>query len=128
MNDDIKDFKNIRLTVSASNAVDKLMEMGLFQDALTVCKFAFAYALHAHFSEITPDVLEQEYSKTENGHQYNYNIGSFDEDNFMSNVILSVYPQTETPYRYIRVITIWGLNKLVDIFESNPTQHLSDLM
>ena len=106
-----EDLKNVRLSQSATEIADKIMESELFDDKISVAKFALAYTVKYHIDGLDPDLLDATYDS--NGS--NYNIGSIDEDKFLSGLIQAIYPNTTTPYRYIRVLMIYGLERLGEL-------------
>mgnify|MGYP003391329610 CR=1 FL=1 len=118
------DLKNIRLAANASSVADSILESGIFEDKIAVAKFALAYAIKNFFNEIDPEYLDHIYDS--NGS--NYNIGSIDEDQFLSQMILAIYPQTTTPYRYVRVLMDFGLDKLGDKLREGTLYPISKIM
>ncbi len=118
------DLKNVRLSARTSAIVEKINESGLFEDRISICKFAFAYAIKNHFEEMDPERLDGVYDSG----GLNYNIGSIDDDKFLSQLIVSLYPSTTTPYRYVRAIMIFGLEKLGELLESGQLYPISSLM
>lgn len=119
-----EDLKNVRLSGHATDIADKMCDSGLFDDRISASKFALAYALKNHFGEINPELLDDLYDSTGT----NYNIGSIDDDKFLFNLILSLYPNTTTPYRYVRVLMIFGLEKLGELLDEGRLFPISDLM
>lgn len=108
-----EDLKNVRLSGAASEIADRVFDTGLFEDRISVCKFALAFAIKNHLSEINPDELELKYDSS----GFNYNVGSVDEDQYISRLVSSLYPNTTTPYRYARVLIIYGLEKLGELLD-----------
>ncbi len=119
-----EDLKNVRLSRHASEIADSICESGLFEDRISVSKFALAYAIKNYFSEIDPEALDSLYDSEGS----NYNIGSIDDDKFLSHLITSLYPETTTPYRYARVLMIFGLEKLGDLMSAGQLYPISNLM
>lgn len=108
-----EDLKNVRLSQKATDIADTIMESGFFDDKISIAKFALAYAVKYHRDDIDPEALDSVYEA--NGS--NYNIGSIDEDKFLSGLIQAIYPGTTTPYRYIRVLMIYGLERLGELLD-----------
>ncbi len=119
-----EDLKNVRLSGRANEIVDKILDSGLFEDRISIGKFALAYAIKNHFDEIDPEALDASYDSTGT----NYNIGTIDDDKFLSQLIISLYPNTTTPYRYMRVLMNYGLEKLGLLLESGQLYPISNLM
>lgn len=122
-----EDLKNIRLSTHATEIANTIKETGLFDDAISVAKFAFAYALKYSFNDLTSEKiesLESVYDSLGN----NYNIGTIDEDGFISDLLNSLYPQVQTPYRYARIIMCFGLNKLGDLYDTGRLFPLNKIM
>jgi len=101
------DLTNIRLTSEANAVADKLVETGRFENVATVAKFALAYALKNHFDEIDPIF----YPITDGGGS-NYNVGSFDSDGRLRDLLRALYPGATTPYFYARALMMFGLKKI----------------
>ena len=119
-----EDLKNVRLSAKASDIADEIFESGLFDDKMSVCKFALAYAVKNYSGEIDPEKLDEQYDASGS----NYNIGSIDEDKYFSQIILSLYPDTTTPYRYIRALMIFGLERLGDLQKAGQLFPLNKLL
>ncbi len=116
-----EDIKNLRLSLHASDIANEIKDICCFEDAVTVAKFAFAYAVKNYPEELT----ESNFEKWDNVYDAagnNYNIGTIDGDKFLYKLIKQLYPDTTTPYRYIRVIMCFGLNKLGDLKDTGSLQ------
>lgn len=112
-----EDITNLRLSKHASEIADQLKETGTFDDALPVAKFGMAYAIKYYRDELmTTDELDQ-LDNVYDSKGKNYNIGSVDPDNYISQILEALYPSSTTPYRYARVLMCFGLNKLGDLLE-----------
>ena len=112
-----EDLKNIRLSKHASEIANSIKETGLFDDAKSVAKYAFAYAIKYYPDELTPEAIES-YESVYDSLGNNYNVGSIDDDSFISDLLSVMYPQNNTPYRYARIIMCFGLNKIGDLYEA----------
>lgn len=122
-----EDLKNIRLSIHASDIAEIIQETGAFEDRISVAKFALGYALKYFADELTQENIEK-LDEIYDASGSNYNIGSIDEDNFLSNLMSVLYPDSNTPYRYVRVIMCFGLNKLGDLYESGRLFPISEIM
>ncbi len=76
------DLKNVRLSRHATEIADRICESEFFEDRISVSKFALAYAIKNHFSEINPEDLDSMYDSEGS----NYNIGSIDDDTVLSDI------------------------------------------
>ena len=119
-----EDLKNVRLSGRATDIAERIFESGFFEDRVSVGKFALAYAIKNHFDEIDPEAFDSIYDST----GLNYNIGTIDDDKFLSQIMLSLYPETTTPYRYARVLMIYGLEKLGELLDAGKLYPISNLM
>lgn len=106
------DLKNVRISKEATEICDEIFDSGMFEDHVSVCKFGLAYALKNYKDELQdPEALDGNYDAT----GYNYNIGTIDGDNYLSQLIKSLYPETSAPYRIVRVLMCFGLEKLGEL-------------
>ena len=119
-----EDLKNVRLSLKATEITNRILESELFEDRITISKFALAYAIKNHFDEIDPEELDGKYDSGGS----NYNIGTIDEDKFISQLIQSIYPNVNTPYRFARVLMIYGLEKLGELLDSGSLYPINALM
>lgn len=104
----MSDLTNIRLSVSASDIGKEITEKYNFRDAMTFFQFAMAYALENHLNEIDFDKLDGEYDSLGS----NYNVGSIKKSSLITSALNYIIPGCETPYRYIRVLMIYGTYKI----------------
>lgn len=103
------DLTNIRLSSFASDIAEELALRYNFRDALSFFHFAMAYALSNHYQEIDFAKLDAEYDSLGK----NYNVGSIKKAALISSVLRQIFPESETiPYRYIRVLMIYGTYKI----------------
>lgn len=98
------DLTNIRLSVKASDIGADLAKKYGFKDALSFFQFAMAYALSHHLGEIDFERLDSEYDSAGS----NYNVGSIKKSPLVTTALTHIIPGCETPYRYIRVLMIYG--------------------
>ena len=114
------DLVNIRLSKGANEVADRLVATGYFDYATTAAKFALAYALKNHFDEINPETYSIPDSEGNN-----YNVGSIDSDGQLAALIRVLYPNTTTPYLYVRAFIVFGLTKLGERIEQDGLQSIS---
>lgn len=95
----MNDIVNIRLSKDANDIAERLVETGKFENVVTAAKFALAYALKNHFAEFDPST----YSIPDKDGS-NYNVGSFDNDGKLAALLRAIYPDSDTPYIYMRVL------------------------
>ncbi len=120
-----EDSKNLRISLEGNNVSEKIEKMNFFPDRIAICKFAFAYALKNYQEELNDlESLDNKYDS--NG--TNYNIGSIDADKTLSQLITTLYPGCQTPYKYVRTIICFGFEKLGELLDKKQTIHLSELM
>lgn len=117
-----EDKVNIGLTTEANAIVDMIEEIGLFEDRLSVAKFALAYIIK---NEKEPDFSEYRIGETSGT---KWNIGSVDNDQSLREIVISLYPEVETPYRYIEILMNEGLLILGDIISKEGITKISKLM
>ena len=98
------DLTNIRLSKEANDVAEMLVETGKFENVISAAKFALAYALKNHFDDFAPG-------------GNNYNVGSVDKDNQLSQLLRALYPGLETPYVYARALMVYGLLKIGELIE-----------
>lgn len=120
-----EDSKNLRISLEGNNIAEKIEKMNFFTDRIAICKFAFAYALKNFQEELIDlETLDKKYDS--NG--TNYNIGSIDADKTLSQLITTLYPGCQTPYKYVRTVICFGFEKLGELLEKKQSIHLSELM
>ena len=121
----MEDYKNIRISLDADVIVDEIIQKFCFPTRVSVMRFAFAYALRDYKNEIDFEGLDNVYEK--NG--TNLNTGTFDDQNMIiRSLIITLFPNCETPYKYARVAIIYGLNRIKEKMTANPSFSLTDIM
>lgn len=110
------DKKTIGLTPEARAVLDKLAQSGYFQDQMAAAKFAMSYAINAGLSG-SPE-----------GADTTWNVGSFDSDGEMRNIIPALCGGTETPYRTVEQLINLGLAAIGKRIEDARRIDLVDLM
>lgn len=98
-----EDKVNIGLSIEANRIADALEETRYFDDKLTIAKFALAYAIKNDIDKNLADYKVEDTGGTK------WNIGSVDSDQYLRDLIMSLYPESETPYRYIEALMNIGL-------------------
>ena len=111
------DITNLRFSRSANDVANKFMITGKFENFLSVAKFAFAYAVRNFYTKFDPASYEIPDSDGNN-----YNVGSFNE---IEPYIRVLYPDTNTPYIYIRALILYGLQKLGEKIEFEGMSKIS---
>jgi hypothetical protein len=94
----IADKKTIGLTPENESIMDHLMTLGLFNDKIEAAKFALALAINRG---IKPGALERAETV--------WNVGSFDSDGHLRNLIPALFPGTELPYRAVESLLNAGI-------------------
>lgn len=112
-----KDIVDIRLSKKASDIASRFMADFFFPTAISVAKLGFAYMLQkTSEAEILGWLAMSERKRDDrfesNGN--NYAAASIDVGGRMSNLILSKFPDCDTPYQYIRLLMDAGLCELGD--------------
>lgn len=123
-----EDLTNISLSKHASSVADKIMETGVFDDALTAAKFGMAYAVKYYMNELDTLGKLDELGEFYDSSGKNYNVGSVDPDHYIADLMSLLYPGIATPYRYARILMCYGLNKLGDRLEDNKFLPISNNM
>jgi hypothetical protein len=92
------DKNTIGLTADGRRVLDELLATERFNNGIDVAKFAMAVAVAAGAS---PSSVE--------GAGTVWNVGSFDEDGELRDLIQALYPDTQTPYRAVESLVETGL-------------------
>lgn len=104
----MSDLTNIGVSYEASEIAKELSSRYYFRDALSFLQFAMSYALSKHLNEIDFDVLDSEYDSS----GLHYNVGSIKKAALITTTFSTLFPNCTTPYRYIRVLMIYGTLKI----------------
>lgn len=118
----VEDKVNIGLSIEASKVADLLEEIGYFDDRLTIAKFAFAYAIRNGLDDNLSEYKVGEAGGTK------WNIGSVDNDQYLRDLIVSLYPESETPYRFIEALMNKGLQSIGEVIAKEGLNKISKLM
>ena len=119
----MEDFTNIRLSAYASQVALQLKDRGLFDYEYDAAKFAMGYALKNYYWKFYPATYQ-----FDDNNGSNHSVGSYDGDGQVKALICALYPETTTPYRYMRALMVFGLTKLGNIDEKEPITTISSLM
>jgi len=123
----MEDLQQIRFPQEVINIAERFKdEYGLTQN-LPILKFAFAYAINQFKDQINFETDDPLYKKNDGS---NYGINSFENDSNLrvADLIKALYPQCETPYRYMRIATIYGILKLDKAKRYDPDFRIIDVM
>lgn len=121
----MEDYKNIRISLAADVIVDEIIQKYCFPTRVSAMRFALSYALRDYRNEINFESLDSVYEK--NG--TNLNTGTIDDQNLIfKTLITTLFPDCETPYKYARVAIIYGLIKIKEKMDANPSFTLTDIM
>lgn len=104
----MSDLTNIGVSFEASEIAKELSERYYFRDVLSFLQFAMSYALSKHLDEIDFDTLDIEYDSS----GLRYNVGSIKKSSLITTAFSTLFPNCTTPYRYIRVLMIYGTYKI----------------
>jgi hypothetical protein len=107
---DMNDITNFRLSKAANDVADKLVTTGKFDHGTSAAKFAFAYAVKNFYEKFDPSTYVISDS---NGS--NYSVGSFDD---LAPYVKVLYPDTDTPYIYVRALIVFGLIEIGKVIDS----------
>jgi hypothetical protein len=116
------DKVNIGLTNDANLVAERLELTGLFEDRLSVAKFAIAIAIKEGLDNKLEDYRQTDSMGTK------WNIGSVDSDQYLRDLMISLYPECNTPYRYIEALMNRGLIFLGNIIKRKGTSKISELI
>lgn len=106
----MNDITNFRLSKAANDVADRLVATGKFDHGTSAAKFAFAYAVKNFYGKFDPESYA---ASDSNGS--NYSVGSFDD---LAPYIRVLYPDTDTPYIYVRALIIFGLIEIGKIIDA----------
>ncbi len=104
----MSDLTNIGVSYEASEIAKQISSQYYFRDALSFLQFAMSYALSNHLNEIDFDALDNEYDSS----GLHYNVGSIKKAALITTTFSTLFPNCATPYRYIRVLMIYGTYKI----------------
>ena len=106
----MNDITNFRLSKAANDVADKLVETKKFDHGTSAAKFAFAYAIKNYYGKFDPATYP-----VSDSFGSNYSVGSFDD---LAPYVKVLYPETDTPYIYVRALIIYGLIEIGKIIDT----------
>ena len=106
----MNDITNFRLSKAANDVADKLVATRKFDHVTSAAKFAFAYALKNFYGKFDPST----YAVSDNDGS-NYSVGSFGD---LAPYVKVLYPDTDTPYIYVRALINFGLVEIGKVIDS----------
>lgn len=112
-----ENMTNLVLSRHATEIANQMKESGSFPDALVAAKFGMAYAIKYYWEEIGSSSELQRLDSIYDTQGNHYNIGSVDPDKYISQIMEALYPDSNTPYKFTRVLMCYGLNQLGDLLE-----------
>ena len=112
-----ENMTNLVLSKHASNIANEMKDSGIFPDALVAAKFGMAYAIKYFWDEIGTSTELSRLDSIYDTNGNHYNIGSVDSDRYISQIMGALYPDSDTPYKFVRALMCFGLNKLGDLLE-----------
>ena len=112
------DRKTLGLTPANRQIYDKLLEEGWFKEGIDLAKFAMSVAIERG--------VPAEDGKVE-GTETVWNVGSFDPDAELRNLIPILFPETETPYRLVEFYVNAGLKLIGEKMAKDPYFELHEL-
>jgi hypothetical protein len=95
------DKKTIGLTPAGEKVMQHLMDLGYFKDMMDAAKFAMSLAIR---DGATPSSIE--------GASTIWNVGSFDSDGQIRQIILALISDCDSPYRAVESLIDHGLQSL----------------
>ena len=116
------DLTNIGVSIEASEIAKDLSERYFFKDVLSFLQFAMSYALSRHLKEIDFESLDNQYDSL----GLHYNVGSIKKASLITTAFNTIFPDCTTPYRYIRVLMIYGTYKIKERIDAG--EHFSDII
>lgn len=108
------DKKTIGLTPAGERTMKQLMEQGCFKDMMDAAKFAMSVAIRAGAS---PSSVE--------GASTIWNVGSFDSDGQIRQVIPVLFADCDSPYRAAESLIDQGLRSLLKDIEAGSFDPLN---
>jgi hypothetical protein len=98
----MSDKKTIGLTPGGERAMEQLMSQGCFKDMIDAAKFAMSIAIR-----------EGDAPSTVEGANTIWNVGSFDSDGQIRQVLPVLFAGCDTPYRAAESLIDQGLAKVL---------------
>jgi hypothetical protein len=112
-----EDKRTIGLTEANERIVEQLVDTGFFRHQMDAAKLALSVAIN---SGVKPGAVE--------GATTIWNVGSFDDDGQLRNLIPLLFPGIDTPYRAVEHLINDGLRIIGQKLASRPDLDLIELM
>ena len=103
----VNDKTTLGLTPEGKIIIALVMDTGLFKDQIDAAKFAMTLAITSGFQ---PSQVERAETV--------WNVGSFDSDNHLRNLIPIIYPTCEAPYRAVEHLIDAGLKQIKSMIDT----------
>lgn len=110
------DLHDISISSEAAEVAETIFEQKWFKNRADILSFAAGYMIKHHYGTFDPST----YVLT-NSQGLNYGTNTFDSDGKWSMVIGGLYPNTQTPYSYLRALMDKGLLLLGQQMRDNPS-------
>ena len=111
----MNDIGNMAISLEASRIADRINDSGYFKNKADVLTFAAGFMLKNYYPKFNPETYTLDDT---NGS--NYSFSTFDADGKWSTLIRALYPNTDTPYLYLRALMNQGLLLLGQMMKDNP--------
>lgn len=122
----MKDYKDIRISTEADRIVTEMREKFYFPSIASCLRFAMIFALSNYTREMKMEELDSIYPK--DGSNFTASSTIDDIRGIIRTLIQMLYPGCETPYKYARVAIIYGLKKIKEKMDKNPSLNIADLI
>ncbi|MFO0884815.1 MAG: hypothetical protein U0894_11625 [Pirellulales bacterium] len=103
----MSDKKTIGLTPTGEKAIDQLMEQGCFKDMIDAAKFALSIAIR-----------EGDAPTSVEGANTIWNVGSFDSDGHLRQLLPVLFAGCDAPYRSTESLIDKGLMRLSRLIDA----------
>jgi hypothetical protein len=104
------DKKTIGLTPAGEKIMQQLMGLGYFKDMMDAAKFAMSVAIR---NDAAPTSIE--------GASTIWNVGSFDSDGQIRQIIPTLISNCDSPYRAAESLIDQGLQSLLADLQAGPS-------
>ena len=111
----MNDIVDIAISLEASRIADKIVELGYFKNKSDVLTYAAGFMVKNYYPSFSPGTYILDDT---NGS--NYSFSTFDSDGKWSSLVRALYPDTSTPYIYLRALMNQGLLLLGQMMRDNP--------
>lgn len=111
------DKKTIGLSTNNEQILQQIMDKGYFSQEMEAAKFALSYAIKNNTSQSSSETFNTK-----------WNVGSFDTDNKLRNLISVLEPENNEPYRRIEALANNGIRLIGEHIEKNNDLFLDELL